>query len=451
MAVRSLGDRLLLLSTIWIAGAILVAGLVLSNLFHRQVQRDLGHDVQILLDTLLFITDINPDGSLVLSRKLPDAQFDQPFSGRYWQIRVDGLPVLRSESLGDQTLPVGVAGGEDGLVQSEIDGPQGQRLLLVALELTLPGSNHRYNYSVAVDLAAIAPDLARVDTAMVVILLLLGLCLIGAVFTQVRLGLKPLRRLSAEIANIRAGRRERLSSDFPEEVAPLVEEVNALIDHNNLVVERARTHIGNLAHALKTPISVLTARAGGESGNLADMVRQQAAVLYRHVEHHLARAHSAGASGPVGRRTEVRPTIEDMRRIVAQIYAERNLDIRIDSAPELVFLGERQDLEEMLGNLVDNACKWARHRVRLTARAEGNRLMLAVEDDGPGLPDAFGVEAFERGTRLDEAVPGTGFGLAIARDIAAIYGGRIALARSTLGGLAASLDLPRAAHALMTP
>jgi signal transduction histidine kinase len=272
--------------------------------------------------------------------------------------------------------------------------------------------------------------------------------MIGAVFTQVRLGLKPLRRLSAEIASIRGGRRERLSRDFPEEVAPLVEEVNALIDHNNTVVERARTHIGNLAHALKTPISVLTARVGGESGPLAEVVRQQAGVIYRHVEHHLARAHSAGASGPVGRRTDVPATIEDMRRTVAQIYADRHLDIRIDAAPGLVFLGERQDFEEMLGNLVDNACKWAKNRVRLTARADGNRLLLAIEDDGPGLPEAFRAEAFERGTRLDEAVPGTGFGLAIARDIAAIYGGRIQLARSSLGGLAATLDLPRAAQAV---
>ncbi len=447
MAVRSLGHRLLLLSTVWIAGALLVAGLALSSLFHRQVERDLGHDLQILLDTLLFITDVEPDGNITLSRKLVDAKFDQPFSGRYWQILIDGKAVLRSASLGDEMLQAGTTPRQGGLAQSVIDGPLSQRLLAVELDLTLPGSEHRYTYAVAADLAEINPDLVRADSVLVVILLLLGSCLIGAVFTQVRLGLKPLGRLGAEIANIRAGRRDRLSSDFPEEVAPLVEEVNALISHNNVVVERARTHIGNLAHALKTPISVLTARAGNEASALAELVRQQAGAMYRHVEHHLARAHSAGASGPVGRRTEVRPTIEDMRRIVAQIYADRHLDIRVDSAPELVFLGERQDLEEMLGNLVDNACKWARRRVQLTARAEGNRLLLAVEDDGPGLPEAFGVEAFERGTRLDEAVPGTGFGLAIARDIAAIYGGRIQLARSQLGGLAASLDLPRAAHA----
>jgi signal transduction histidine kinase len=447
MATRSLGDRLLLISTVWIAGALLVAGLVLSNLFRQQVERDLAHDLQILLDTLLFVTDVGPDGSITLSRRLSDPEFEQPFSGRYWEILVDDKPVLRSASLEDRQLPLTPMQRDGGLAQSVVNGPRGEKLLLVDLDLHLPASEHRYRYAIAADLAEVNPDLVRADRILIGILVVLGLFLIGAVFTQVRLGLRPLGRLGAEIARIRAGHQDRLSGTFPVEVAPLAEEVNALIDHNNVVVERARTHIGNLAHALKTPISVLTARAGSEPSQLAEVVRQQARAMYRHVEHHLTRAQSAGHSGPVGRRTEVRATIEDMRRTLAQIYAERGLDIRIDSAPELVFMGERQDLEEMLGNLLDNACKWARRQVQLTARAEGNRLVLAVEDDGPGLPAAFPAEAFERGTRLDEAVPGTGFGLAIVRDIAAMYGGRIQLGRSPLGGLAARLELPRAARA----
>ena len=202
--------------------------------------------------------------------------------------------------------------------------------------------------------------------------------------------------------------------------------------------------MGNLAHALKTPISVLANESGARKGSLEEAVDKQTGIMRRYVDHYLSQARTAASSSVLGARTEVLPVIEDLRRTLKRIHAERSIELEVHGDPDTSFRGERHDLEEMLGNLIDNACKWARARVWITMGVEGTELKIAIEDDGPGLAPEKHDEVFNRGHRLDEATPGSGLGLAIVRDTAGLYGGDIALCESDFGGLKVVLILPAA-------
>jgi signal transduction histidine kinase len=263
----------------------------------------------------------------------------------------------------------------------------------------------------------------------------------------VRIGLLPLRRLKDALHRIRDGKAQRLEGDFPAEIAPLAEELNSLIEHSAEIVARARTHVSNLAHFLKTPLSVLASEADAaqkQAGDSAfsDQVRRQVDVMRRQVDHYLARARAAGSINVLGNRTQVAPVLQDLARVLTRIHAARDIVIDADCPAEIYFRGERQDLEEMAGNLMDNACKWAKSRVRVRVVSDGARLVLTVGDDGPGLTPEERERVGERGERLDETVPGSGLGLAIVRDISKLYGGFLTLEASDLGGLETRLTLP---------
>jgi signal transduction histidine kinase len=255
-------------------------------------------------------------------------------------------------------------------------------------------------------------------------------------------GLLPLRKVSQALARIRDGNARRLDGNFPAEIAPLASELNSLIEHSAEVVGRARTHVSNLAHFLKTPLTVISSEANAQPGPLADAVMRQVITMRRQVDHYLARARAAGAVDVLGNRTPVKPVLDDLARVLKRIHAERGLAIDVQCPPSLAFRGERQDLEEMAGNLIDNACKWAHSRVAISAARRDGKLELLVGDDGPGLDPEDRARAVERGERLDESVPGSGLGLAIVRDIAKLYGGSFELGDSPLGGLEGRLTLP---------
>ena len=266
---------------------------------------------------------------------------------------------------------------------------------------------------------------------------------------QVRFGLAPLKRISDAIADIRSGRAERLEGEFPVEIAPLARETNALIDANREIVERARTHVGNLAHAVKTPLSVIVNEANAHQHDpFAMKVLEQAEVMRNQVAHHLERARIAARLTVIATVTDVAPVIEALRRTMEKIHRDRDVAIDVDAGTAAKFRGERQDLEEMVGNLVDNACKWARSRVFIeTSRPSVFRrgptmLHIIVDDDGQGLSDAERMQASQRGRRLDETKPGSGLGLSIVTDLAALYGGRLTLDSAPIGGLRAELVLP---------
>jgi signal transduction histidine kinase len=441
MRINSLAFRLVVGAGLWIAAAFIAGGLQLSSMFERSVERSFDARLDVYLDGLIAVSRIGQGGGIELARGLGEPRFNQPYSGWYWQISNHDGPVLRSRSLWDMTLDASSGEGSE-FGTRKLDGPDGRRLRLAERLVTLPSFPQHLHYMVAAQEAEIGREVAHFDRALIWSLASLGIGLIAAVLIQVHFGLKPLRRMRAALADIRAGRAAKLSGAMPAEVEPLAAELNALLEHNAAVVERARTYVGNLAHALKTPLAVLANEAACDGSPLAETVARQAAVMRRQVDHYLARARTAATVGVLGARTPVLPVIEDLKRTLMRINLDRHVDIEVESDPQAMFRGERQDLEEMLGNLMDNGCKWARTRVRATARRSGGRLAISVEDDGPGLSADERAQLFQRGKRLDEAVPGSGLGLAIVRDIAELYGGSVAVDAAALGGLRVSLALP---------
>jgi signal transduction histidine kinase len=400
-----------------------------------------------MMEGLVAVSEIDAEGVPVLDRDLPDPRYQQPLSGWYWQIAGPEGPVARSRSLWDQDL---VLPPLDDLEAHhfEVAGPNGERLRVVARAFVLPGAHGPFVYAVGAATAAMEADVREFTTILVWALVLLGTGLVTGVWLQVRYGLRPLRQIETELAAIRSGLLSKLDTDVPREIRPLAQEVNALLVHSADVLARARTQAGNLAHALKTPLAVLRNAAQEDVQNrtehLAAAVMRQVTRMQQQIDRHLARARTAAATRVLGATARVRPVAEGLERTLARLYAERQVAISLDVPTDLAFRGEQEDLEEMLGNLLDNACKWGHRKVLLVARGEGDRLCVTVEDDGPGLDGEARAVVLEWGRRLDESVPGTGLGLAIVRDMAELYGGTLELASSSLGGLAARLTLPLA-------
>jgi signal transduction histidine kinase len=448
MRSNSLAFRLVASAAVWCAVLLSLGGYALSALFGSTVERSFDARLGVLLEGLVAGSELDGDGALQLRLQLGEPRFEQPLSGWYWQIG-DGERVLqRSRSLWDQTLPVPL--GIDQLARTgDASGPEGQPLRLLARPITLPGRDAPLLYAVAGDRREVQAEEQRFNRLLSFALGVLFVGLIGAVLLQVQFGLEPLRRMGRALGAIRAGETSRLQGDFAAEIKPLAVELNALLDHNEALVERARTHVGNLAHGLKTPLSVLTNEAHRSEGPLAELVGRQVALMRRQVDHHLARARAIATGSILGARTDVQPVLGDLGRTLGRIYAEKALAIELDCPPELAFRGARQDLEEMLGNLLDNACKWASRRVAVAIQPDYASLVVTIEDDGPGLPADQRAEVLERGLRLDETKPGSGLGLAIVADLARLYGGQLALDRAALGGLRARLTLPLATRAAL--
>jgi signal transduction histidine kinase len=440
MRRRSLAFRLAVGSAVWIGAALTIGGFVLAALYVDYVERNFDDRLSVFSDSLIASADV-VDGRFVLSRPPEGPPFELPYSGWYWQVDGEDGALYASRSLWDfpLELPARVATLRRNYGAA---GPDGQRLRVLERTLAVPDAKGRYRFAVAADLAQLEADMEPFQLTLMVSLAALWLGLIAAAVLQIRIGLRPLDRLRASLAAVRAGRTTRLEGEFPSEVRPLAEEFNAYLEHVATVVERARTHVGNLAHALKTPLSVLRNEAEAADGPIAETVRKQAEIMSRRIDHHLVRARTAATGALLGARAEVEPVLEDLRRTLVRVHAARRVDVDIDAEPGLFFRGDRQDLEEVIGNLVDNGCKWARSTVKVTAARREGGLVLCVEDDGPGLPPGHDSELPLRGERLDESVPGSGLGLSIVSEIAGLYGGAVNLARGELGGLRVEVALP---------
>ena len=455
MTRYSLVGRLILLAAAWSAVLLFATGVGLSMVFHRAALDEFEAGLLEDIDSLYSGSQVGADGQL-FAPAITDARATRAYSGKYWQLselRPDGklhpLNDQRSRSLFDQEIssPPDVA-KELARQKGHIffypaAGPLHQKLWVGVREAKLEGYPRPVVFMVAQDRSHIDTDVRRFAfvTAAALLVLLVGLVL--AIILQVRFGLRPLFGVGREIGEVRVGKRTRLSSNYPSEIEPLAHQVNALLDHNQEVVERQRTHVGNLAHALKTPISVMLAEARSTPGPLAEVVERQAGLMQGQVEHHLRRARAAARSTTSGERTSVAEVLDELAHALGRVFPDGVLDW--DADDELSFSGERQDLQEMAGNLIENACKYRKRRVKVTAEATGPlRLRLTVEDDGPGLAEDARAAALKRGQRMDETMPGSGLGLAIVAELAAAYGGALALGESRMGGLKVDLELPRA-------
>jgi signal transduction histidine kinase len=461
VGANSLALRLFLSATASIVVILVATGIVLSSLYRHGVERAFDRRLGVYLKTL--VADIaSPDEQAAdrFPQSLGEPLFELPLSGWYWQVtRLDQTkPELRSSrSLWDAGLPhlqdAGVAADSGGARQGYVQGPADQRLRMVERTIDL-GEDGRFVVAVAGDAAEIDEELRAFDEALLVTFGVLAVVLLFTTMFQVRFGLAPLKRISEGLAAIRSGTAERLQGRFPEEIAPLARETNALIDANRDIVQRARTHVGNLAHALKTPLSVMVNEAAARGDDpLAGKVREQIGIMRDQVSRHLERARLAARLTVVATVTEVQPVVTALARTMEKIHHDRGVAIDVEAPADARFLGERQDLEEMVGNLVDNACKWARSRVTvevLPERPKGANgapvVRLVIDDDGPGLTAAEReqVQMAPRGRRLDETKPGSGLGLSIVVELANLYGGELALGTAPIGGLRAELVLPAA-------
>jgi signal transduction histidine kinase len=427
-----------------------VGGVVLSAAFRGAALENFDAGLEADMDGLIAAAEPDPEGGLILQDRFLNHRFDRVYSGLYYQIRpVNGGQGQISRSLFDRAIQPYDTSRKGALTWGTAAGPDGQTLRVVSRRVEFPiaatearDDTASYTFLVAGALSDVDRQTDEFNSTLVWSFLLLGLGLVAAILVQVRIGLQPLRRVSVALARIRNGEARRLEGDFPAEIVPLASELNSLIQHGEEVVGRARTHVSNLAHFLKTPLSVLAAEADSQPGPLADAVRKQVFSMRRQVDHYLSRARAAGTLDVLGNRTQVCVVLDDLSRVIARIHAARGIAIDAECDDAIYFRGERQDLEEMAGNLIDNACKWARSRVRVRCAKTGARLALTIEDDGPGLTESERAQVGERGERLDESVPGSGLGLAIVRDISKLYGGFFTLDDSSLGGVMARLELP---------
>jgi signal transduction histidine kinase len=455
MRASSLATRLFVSATVWIALILFVTGFVLSGLYRDSVERSFDRRLAVYLKTL--IADLaSPDIPVERTGEmLGEPLFELPLSGWYWQVtRLDRSKpeVTSSRSLWDRGLAHlsehNVQPDAEGLRKAYVQGPEDQRLRLVERNVDL-GDDGRFLVAVGGDAAELDDEVFAFDGAIVTTFLVLAAVLLLTTLFQVRFGLAPLNRISRGLAAIRSGKAEKLAGSFPVEIEPLARETNALIDANREIVERARTHVGNLAHALKTPLSVMMNEAAARSDDpLADKVREQTAIMREQVTRHLERARIAARVAVVGSITEVAPVVQALARTIEKTHHEKNIAIDLDiQAADARFRGERQDLEEMVGNLVDNACKWAGARVSIEVMGEqpepGRQVVrIIVDDDGPGLTPAQRDQVSRRGQRLDESKPGSGLGLSIVVELAGLYGGALNLGTAPIGGLRAELALP---------
>jgi signal transduction histidine kinase len=448
----SLTRRMIGISAIWIVLLLGLGGFTLDSVLRSAITRNFDAQLEYVLTAMIGSAEIGPEGEILFSRALADQRFLEPYSGLYYQVTAEGAdPALSpsdvafpSRSLWDRRLRVEARHADPNIHFYDSDEFPMEKLRVIERDVRLPGSTVRWRFQVAQSRDVIDDQIGVLRRTMVRSFGILGLGLIVLATLQAIYGLWPLRRVRRAIAAIRSGQRSRIEERLPTEIAPLVEELNALIAHNETQAEEARRHAGNLAHALKTPLTVITNAATARSPDLVDTVCREARTMRRQVDHHLTRARAIGRRSSAHARAPVWTSLEAVERAVTRLHEKVTIDLAGDRKATVRV--ERQDLDEMLGNLIENAAKYGSGRVFVTARSTPKWVEIEVEDDGPGIPEADRQSIFDRGARLDTGKPGTGLGLAIVRDVAEIYGGSISLEESEdLGGLLARLRLPLAA------
>jgi signal transduction histidine kinase len=437
---------MIVIAAIWIVALLAIGGFALDSILRQSIVDSFDSQMKFVLNSMIGSAEIGPDGEVRFNRPPADQRFVEPYSGLYFQISGAGADTFASRSLWDRRLRV--SEGHFDLTPHLYDSNEFSTaghpdpLRIAERDVLLPGSKVRWRFQVAQSRETVDKQIHQLRWTLTWSFTALGIGLLILATLQTFYGLWPLRRVRREVAAIRSGEETRISQEFPSEVRPLTDEINQLLAHSEEQAEEARRHAGNLAHALKTPLTVITNAATARAPDLAETVCREALVMRRQVDHHLARARAIGRRASAQARSTVWESLEAVQRAVDRLYEDVTVDIAGDQRAQVRV--ERQDLDEMLGNLVENAAKYGHGRVFVTVEPKDHMVDILVEDDGPGIPEAQRESLFARGARLDTTgKPGTGLGLAIVRDVAEIYGGRVTLEESEdLGGLLARLTLP---------
>ncbi len=434
---------MILTAAAWITILLIGGGAALDRVLTNSVEQNFDTQLEYVLTAMIASAEIGPDGEIRMNRPLGDQRFLEPNSGLYWQITgADAMP-FPSRSLWDRALKPPVDHNDQFVHFRNSDEFPDEPLRIAERAIKLPDSNIAWTFMVAQSRDSLDAQITELRSVLVTSFFLLAVGLIILAALQTFYGLWPLRAVRMAIAQMRSGKESRVTDALPDEVMPMVNELNALLDHNEKQAEESRRHAGNLAHALKTPLTVIMNSATAQAPDLAETVIREATTMRRQVDHHLARARAVGRRGHSHSRAQVWGSLESVERAVGRLYSHVRLDMAGDK--EIAARVERQDLDEMLGNLIENAAKYGGGSVFVTVEDAGDFVEMIVEDDGTGIPEEERERLFDRGARLDTGKPGTGLGLAIVRDVVEIYGGTVALEESEdLGGLLVRLRLPKA-------
>lgn len=441
--MKSLRLRLLVGTLFWIVLSLLVAGVGLGKLFYQHASEQLYNELRLHLDQITARLDFDDNGELSLSSLPSDPRFSKPLSGLYWQINQvqqgeQGVASsMRSRSLWDQKLELPMQ--HSPLTRQTLQLVPNASLLTLVRLVELDGQP--LLIAVAANENFLQQPVAEFQHELWLALLVLGIGLVLAAVVQVWIGVSPLNHLRQALLRVRNGQQQQLAGKFPQEVMPLVDDFNTVLKQNVEMVARAQTQAGNLAHALKTPLTILANAAYADPDNsLAEVINTQVHSARAQVDYHLKHARAAANAQRSNVQTNIADTLNGLVRVLNRLYEQRSLAIEISPVAQgLVFKGEQQDLQEMLGNLLDNACKWAHSKVSISAYAEAKQLYINVEDDGAGIAEELKQQVLQRGVRADEKVQGSGLGLSIVADLAQLYQGQLILDSSALGGLKAQL------------
>jgi signal transduction histidine kinase len=441
---NTLAFRIIALSSIWIIIALVFTAMMLVANHREHTAQHYDAHVKMHMEELTGASYFTQDGRFRLAFNPSDPRYRELYSGWYWEVKQAGKTLKRSPSLGEANLDLKDIEPTSSMTVHEIAGPQRKTLRVHLVELSVNPEYEPLEFLATAPTEGITEDVVEYSNHIVFNFIALGIGLLLAVVLQVRVALKPLKAISNRIADIRAGKVTKLPEDQLEDVQPLVDELNNLLDHNAALVKRARNQLGDLAHSVKNPLTVINNAVHGLEAVQRDLILQQTKDISRSIDHYLSRARTYGTEKILGSRTSIKTAAEDLVYAMQRIYQDRDLVFDLSRLQACWFKGEVQDLEEMLGNLLDNACKWAKSRVQISCGTSDGRLEITVEDNGPGINDKEYENVMHRGNRLDDTKPGHGQGLGIVKDIAALYGGSLKLARSELGGLQAKLNLPSA-------
>jgi signal transduction histidine kinase len=442
---RSLTVRLALLSAIWVTGGLGIASCTVLRLITTELTSGFDVRTSALLHKVVSGTALGPDGRPAVSNDVPVPELQQPFSGYYWQIEAGELRAT-SRSLWDgQLTPLGATSNSGAPAIRDGIGPRGEPVRIAERLLMLPGTQDPVRIRVAMNREPLDDQIASFNLLILSTFAVLGLGLVAGGTAQLVWGMRPLREARRSLALLRAGQQASLAyAKAPSEIAPLLEEIDALVQQNHDTVERARAHVGNLAHALKTPLAVQRT-ALEPSAVDTRLAREQTRAMELLVQHHLSRARGAALAGAAATDASPVEVAREIAMALRRIFANKDLEIDVQGDDALRARVDRQDLMEMLGNLLENACQWAQHQVTVSVAQSGRALLITVSDDGPGLSSKDYDAVLARGVRLDEAKPGSGLGLAITRDLVGLYGGSLSLQEAHCPGLCVAVTLPLSA------
>ena len=448
---RSLAFRVIAFSTLWAIVAFFVIFTVISTLYRQASERGFESLLSAHLFNLIGSVSVSDSGALVGSPDLGDLRFSEPNSGWYWSVEPVSAALtgqLRSASM---TVPIPSPSDEDVPFTRDFQrsyrtqGINGEEIEVLESEFVLGSQSHIARFRVMGNRSELEWEIGVFESRLALYLSVFGLGMIAINAIAILFGLRPLHTVRSALAMVREGSAHRLDGKFPLEIEPLANETNALIDNNRRIVERSRTQVGNLAHSLKTPLAVMLNEGRAMGGRKGALIVEQAAAMQQQIEHYLQRARVAAQRESVVYRTPVKPLLERMARVFEKLARDKQVTLVLP-ADEVIFAGEREDLEEIVGNLMENAVKWSRQAIVVSLTAEtpvdGVPLFsIGIDDDGPGIPEEKAREALQRGRRLDETKPGTGLGLSIVGDLVKEYGGTLRLERAELGGLKVVVQL----------